>query len=102
MHRKLKKKPQYRTKNLSKGAKSRVRVFADIQNVTLRARHSLSSALVGKRNHGHATVRNVSFAGLSRVFHKTVPKFEVEVCTTIRVCLPATWQRGAKKIYFLL
>ena len=31
---------QYGTKNLSKGAKSRVRVFAEIQNFALRARHS--------------------------------------------------------------
>ena len=37
MHRKLKKKTQYGTKNLSKGAKSRVRVLADIQNFALRA-----------------------------------------------------------------
>ena len=34
MHRKLK-KPQYGTKNLSKGAKSRVWVLADIQNFAL-------------------------------------------------------------------
>ena len=32
-----KKNPQYGTKNLSRGAKSRVRVLADIQNFTLRA-----------------------------------------------------------------
>ena len=32
MHKKLKKKTQYGTKNLSQGVKSRVRVFADIQN----------------------------------------------------------------------
>ena len=37
MHRKLKKKIQYGTKNLSKGAKSRVRVLADIQNFALSA-----------------------------------------------------------------
>ena len=34
------KKPLYGTKNLSKGAKTRVRVFADIQNFALRAWHS--------------------------------------------------------------
>ena len=44
MHRKLK-KTQYGTKNLSKGAKSSVRVFADIQNFALRARHSHGSSI---------------------------------------------------------
>ena len=37
------KKPLYGTKNLSKGAKTRVRVFADIQNFALRA-HCLRTA----------------------------------------------------------
>ena len=32
----------------------------------------------------------VVLAGLHGVFHKTVPKFPVEVHTIIRVCLPAT------------
>ena len=32
----------------------------------------------------------VLLAGLSGVFQKTVPKFPAELCTTIRVCLPAT------------
>ena len=45
MHRKLK-NPKHGTKNLSKGAKKMVRVFADIQNFALRARHSLSFARV--------------------------------------------------------
>ena len=44
MHRKLK-KTQYGTKNLSKGAKSRVGVFADLQNFALRAWHSPCSTL---------------------------------------------------------
>ena len=43
---KAKKTPQYGTKNLSKGAKSRVRVFADIQNVALRAHGILPHSLI--------------------------------------------------------
>ena len=43
-------------------------------------------------------------AGLSGVFDKTVPKFQVEVCTTLRGCLSATrLQRDVtQKIHFLL
>ena len=46
----------------------------------------------------------VLLAGLSGVFHKTAPKFPVDVCTTVRVCLPAMHLQGdaANKIHFLL
>ena len=58
MHRKLKKKPQCGTKNLSKEAKSRVLVVADIQNFTLRAHcmHSIpSNMLMSRALHKHVS-----------------------------------------------
>ena len=49
-----------------------------------------------------ATPRSV-MVSLSGAFHKTVPKFPVEVCTTIRGCLSATRLQGdaASNMQFL-
>ena len=42
-------KPRYGTKNLSKGAKSRVRVFADIQNFALHCMRTTCTAFPLKK-----------------------------------------------------
>ena len=51
-----------------------------------------------------ATPRSIMvlLTGLSGVFHKPAPKFPVEVCTTIRVCLPVTVFKDTRKGMFFL
>ena len=61
------KKPLYGTKNLSKGAKTRVRVLADIQNFALRA-HCVRTACALRAWHSLRTPKHlrklVDFVGL--------------------------------------
>ena len=58
------KKPLYGTKNLSKGAKTRVRVLADIQNFALRA-HCVHGIPLASKGH-EATDTGLTYAPVSQ------------------------------------
>ena len=67
------KKPLYGTKNLSKGAKTRVRVFADIQNFALRAHcvHGIPNACLTHRYFlPHPGHRGQRVGGRLHAYHK--------------------------------
>ena len=53
----------------------------------------LSSAPIRERNHGHTTVRNGVACWSVWSVSPNIPKFPVEMCTTIRACLPSTHLR---------
>ena len=75
------KKPLYGTKNLSKGAKTRVRVLADIQNFALRA-HCVRTACALRAWHSQCAAGH-SVLPRRRSQHATAPASSVKPLTSL-------------------